>query len=216
MSGTPTPAKIGEELDERCILKAIRHSLAEEDGTVEPHRDPYGGRERGLVRRSFLSEEGNNMALVRWNPRGDLMQMREEMDRLFNQFMRHGEGEEGAWMRGTWAPSVDIYETDDAYMLKAELPGFTKDDVQIELHNNRLTLRGERKEETEAKEEQYHRRERAYGHFERSFVLPTMTDADKVTANFKHGILELRLPKSEAARPKRIAINEPEGARAGR
>jgi len=156
------------------------------------------------------------MALARWNPAGDLMQMREEMDRLFNQFTRRGDGEEGTWIRGMWAPSVDIYENEDAFVLKAELPGFTKDDVQIELHNNRLTLRGERKQETEAKEDQYHRRERAYGRFERSFLLPTMIDADKVTATFKDGVLELRLPKSEAAKPKRIAIHEGEGARAGR
>jgi HSP20 family protein len=154
------------------------------------------------------------MALVRWNPMGDLMQMREEMDRLFNQFTKRGDGEESAWIRGVWAPSVDIYESEDAFVLKAELPGFTKDDVQIELHNNRLTVRGERKQETEAKEEQYHRRERAYGRFERSFMLPTMIDADKVTANFKNGVLELRLPKSEKAKPKRIAIQE--GAPAGR
>jgi HSP20 family protein len=156
------------------------------------------------------------MALVRWNPTGDLMQMREEMDRLVNQFFRRGDGEEGNWVRGMWAPSVDIYENDDAFVLKAELPGFTKEDIQIELHNNRLILRGERKQETEAKEEQYHRRERAYGRFERSFLLPTMIDADKVTANFKNGIVELRLPKSEAAKPKRIAISEAEGALAGR
>jgi len=156
------------------------------------------------------------MALARGNPTGDLMQMREEMDRLFNQFVRRGDGEEGSWVRGMWAPLVDIYETDDAFVLKVELPGFTKEDVQIELHNNRLTIRGERKQETEAKEDQYHRRERAYGRFERSFVLPTMIDADKVMANFKNGILELRLPKSEAAKPKRIAIHEGEGAPAGR
>jgi HSP20 family protein len=156
------------------------------------------------------------MALARWNPAQDLMQMREEMDRLFNQFVRRGDGEEGSWIRGMWAPLVDIYENNDAYVLKAELPGFTKDDVQIELHNDRLIIRGERKQETEAKEEQYHRRERAYGRFERAFVLPTMIDADKVTANFKNGILELRLPKSEAAKPKRIAIHEGEGTPAGR
>ena len=144
------------------------------------------------------------------------MQMREEMDRLFNQFVRRGDGEEGAWIRGMWAPLVDIYENEGAFVLKAELPGFTKDDVQIELHNNRLTLRGGRKQESEAKEDQYHRREHAYGRFERSVMLPTVIDANKVTASFKDGVLELRLPKSEAAKPKRIAIHEGEGTRAGR
>jgi hypothetical protein len=74
---------------------------------------------------------------------------------------------------GTWAPPVDIYETDDTFVLKAELPGFSKADLQIELHDNRLTLRGERKRETEPKEEQYHRIERAYGRFERAFWLPS-------------------------------------------
>ena len=156
------------------------------------------------------------MALVRWNPARDLMQMREEMDRLFNQAFGRGDGEEGAWGRGTWMPPVDIHETDDAFVLKAELPGFTKEDVQIELHGNRLILRGERKQETEVKEEQYHRRERAYGRFERAFWLPTTVDAEKIQASFKDGVLELRLPKSEAAKPKRIPITEAEGAAAGR
>jgi HSP20 family protein len=156
------------------------------------------------------------MALARWNPARDLMQMREEMDRLFSQFVRRGDGEEGTWERGIWAPPVDIYETDDAFMLKAELPGFSKEDVQIELHDNRLTMRGERKHETEVKEEQYHRRERAYGRFERAFWLPTPVDADKIQATFKDGVLELRLPKSEAAKPKRITINDAQAAPAGR
>jgi HSP20 family protein len=156
------------------------------------------------------------MALVRWNPARDLMRMREEMDRLFHEFSRPGDSEEGTWMRGSWAPLVDIYETDEAFILKAELPGFSKEDVQVELHGNRLALRGERKHETEAKEEQYHRRERAYGRFERVFWLPTTVDADKIQAHFSNGVLELRLPKSEAAKPKRIAITEAERAPAGR
>jgi HSP20 family protein len=156
------------------------------------------------------------MALVRWNPRRDLMQMREEMDRMFNQFVRRGDGEEGTWGQGTWAPPVDIYETEDAFIMKAELPGFSKEDLQIELHENRLTLRGERKRETEAKEEQYHRIERAYGRFERAFWLPASVDSEKIQASFKDGVLELRLPKSEAAKPKQISITEAEKAAAGR
>ena len=146
------------------------------------------------------------MAIVRWNPTRDLMQMREEMDRVFNQFLRRGDGEEATWGQGVWAPPVDIYETDDAFLLKADLPGFTKDDVTIEMQQNRLIIRGERKRETETKEDQYHRLERAYGRFERAFWLPTTVDAEKIQATFKDGVLELRLPKSEAAKPKRIAI----------
>jgi HSP20 family protein len=145
------------------------------------------------------------------------MHMRDEMDRLFGQFFgRGGDGEEGSWVRGSWAPPVDMYETDEAFMLKAELPGFSKEDVQIELHDTRLTLRGERQHEADAKEEQYHRRERAYGCFERVFWLPTPVDADKIQATFKDGVLELCLPKSEAAKPKRIPITESPGAASGR
>jgi HSP20 family protein len=152
------------------------------------------------------------MAIVRWNPARDLMPMREEMDRLFSQFMRRSDGEEGTWAQGLWAPPVDIYETDDAFMLKAELPGFSKEDVNIEVHENRLIIRGERKRESEAKEEQYHRLERAYGRFERAFWLPTTVDTEKIQATFKDGVLELRLPKSAAAKPKQIPISAAEEA----
>jgi HSP20 family protein len=152
------------------------------------------------------------MAIVRWNPQRDLMQMREEMDRMFNQFLRRGEGEEATLAQGLWAPPVDIYETDDAFMLKAELPGFSKEDVNLEIHENRLIIRGERKRETEAKEDQYHRLERAYGRFERAFWLPTTVDAEHIQASFKNGILEMRLPKSEKAKPKQIPITETEEA----
>ena len=139
------------------------------------------------------------MALARWSPARDFirmgdMRMREAMDRMFQEFFGQITGEEGTWGQGAWAPPVDIYEADDAFVLKAELPGFTKEDVQIEVHNNRLTLRGERKHETEAKEDQYHRIERAYGRFERAFWLPASVDAEKIQASFKDGVLELRLP----------------------
>jgi hypothetical protein len=101
-------------------------------------------------------------------------------------------------------------------MLNAELPGFTKEDIDIRIQGNQLILRGERKQETEAKEEQYHRIGRAYGRFERTFWLPTPVDSEKIQGSFKDGVLELRLPKNEAAKPKRIAITEAEGAPAGR
>jgi HSP20 family protein len=128
------------------------------------------------------------------------------MNRMFNQFFQGGTGEEAGWGVRTWAPPVDIYETDDALILKAELPGVSKDDVSIEIHQNTLILRGQRKHEAEVKEEHYHRVERAYGTFQRSFTLPTLVDQEHVQATYKDGVLELRLPKSEAAKPKRIAI----------
>jgi HSP20 family protein len=146
------------------------------------------------------------MALARWTPRGDLQSFQDEMNRMFNQFFQGGTGEEAGWGVRTWAPPVDIYETDDAVILKAELPGVSKDDVSIEIHQNTLILRGQRKHEAEVKEEHYHRVERAYGTFQRSFMLPTLVDQEHVQATYKDGVLELRLPKSEAAKPKRIAI----------
>jgi HSP20 family protein len=146
------------------------------------------------------------MALARWTPMRTLPAFQEEMNRMFNEFFRGGNGGEQGWLAGAWTPPVDIYETDDALVLTAELPGVSKDDVSIEIHNNTLTLRGERKHDAEVKEEHYHRVERAYGTFQRAFVLPTLVDQEKVQATYHDGILELRLPKLESAKPRRIAI----------
>jgi HSP20 family protein len=146
------------------------------------------------------------MALARWTPMQNLRPLQEEMNRLFHEFVRGDSGGEAGWGTGTWTPPVDIYETDDALLLKVELPGVAKEDVSIEIHQNTLMLRGQRKPDAEVQEEHYHRVERAYGAFQRSFMLPIMVDQSKVQATYKDGILELRLPKSEAAKPKRIAI----------
>jgi HSP20 family protein len=147
------------------------------------------------------------MALARWTPMRNLASFQDEMNRMFQEFFRGGTGEEAGWGLRPWTPAVDIYDTNDALVLKAELPGVSKDDVSIEIHNNTLILRGERKHEAEVKEGDYYRAERAFGTFQRSFVLPTLVDQDKVQATYKDGVLELRLPKSEAAKPKRIAIS---------
>jgi HSP20 family protein len=146
------------------------------------------------------------MALMRRNPARDLLSMRDDMNRLFSEFFGRTEGQEGSWMSGTWAPPVDIHETDDALVLQAELPGFSKEDVNVELKDNSLTLKGQRQDEKEVEEEQYHRRERTYGGFQRTFMLPATVDSEKVTATYKDGVLELRLPKRETAKAKRIAI----------
>jgi HSP20 family protein len=144
--------------------------------------------------------------MTRWSPERELQRLRAGMDRLFEEVF--SEGGESGWQGGAWAPPVDLYEADDAFVLRAELPGLSKDDVHIEVHERTLTLRGERKHEAEVKEGCYQRRERAYGGFQRAFWLPTTVDAEKIQASFKDGVLELRLPKSEAAKPKRIAIEE--------
>jgi HSP20 family protein len=148
------------------------------------------------------------MAFAHGHPMADLMRLREAMQHLSQPSMGPGNGEESAWGQATWLPPVDIYETEDAFVLEAELPGFTTEDLDIELVENRLTLRGERKAPSDVKEEQYRRHERAYGCFERSFLLPAVIERDHVTAEMHHGVLTLRLPKSDLAKPKRIPIQE--------
>jgi HSP20 family protein len=137
---------------------------------------------------------------------GHLPAFQEEMNRLFDEFFRGGTGGEQGWASGAWTPPVDIYETDDALVLTAMLPGVSKDHVNIEVHHNTLTLRGERKPAGTVAEERYSRRECVYGPFQRSFVLPTTVDQEHVQASYHDGILELRLPKVEAAKPRRISI----------
>jgi HSP20 family protein len=151
------------------------------------------------------------MAFAHGYPMADLMRLREAMSRPSQPFGGPGDGEEGAWGKATWMPPADIYETADAYILEVELPGFTTEDVDIELVENRLTLRGERRTTPDTKEEQYRRHERAYGRFERTFLLPAVIDRDKVTAEMHQGILTLWLPKSDLAKPKRVPIREETG-----
>jgi HSP20 family protein len=105
-----------------------------------------------------------------------------------------------------WVPSVDVSETDGEYQIKAEIPDVKKEDVKVTLEDGVLTIQGERKQEKEDKGKKYHRVERTYGSFVRSFTLPDLVDEEKVKAEFKDGILKLQLPKSEKARPKAIEV----------
>jgi HSP20 family protein len=146
------------------------------------------------------------MTLVRWHRARNMHSMPHEMSRLVNEFFRGGMQDNGTRKQGSWTPAVDMHEDDEAFTLTAELPGFAKDDVQVEIKGNRLTLKGERKRETDVQETQYHRVERVYGAFERSIRLPTVVDADKAKAIFKDGVLKLMLPKAEDAKPKPISI----------
>jgi len=147
------------------------------------------------------------MAIMRWDPFRDLVSIQERMNRLFDQTLARTRGEEEGIATSTWMPSVDIYETPDRVVLKAELPGLTREDIDINVRNHTLTLRGERKFEKEVREENYLRIERAYGSFQRSFTLPTTIQQDKIKAIFKDGVLEVSLPKAEEARPKQIKID---------
>ena len=146
------------------------------------------------------------MAIVRWDPFRDLVGLQERMNRMFDESYR-GAGREDWALGGAWAPAVDIYEQDGNIVVKAELPGVDPKDVDVRVENNTLTLRGERKIDTEVKQENYHRVERAYGTFTRSFSLPSVLDQEKIKAEFKDGVLKVTLPKHERALPKQINIS---------
>lgn len=146
-------------------------------------------------------------SLTYWNPARLRSGRRFDQffDRAFGEFLAPlAEGEEIS--RGSWNPAIDIYETDESVTLNAELPGLTKNEVNISLEDNTLSLSGERKFEKKVEKENYHRIERAYGSFTRSFTLPSNVVTDKVEASFKNGVLTVVLPKSEDAKPRKIAI----------
>jgi HSP20 family protein len=123
---------------------------------------------------------------------------------MFDGFFR-GTGDED-YTLSSWTPAVDIAEHDDEYLVKVELPGVNKDEVKLTLENNILTIRGEKKQEKETKKENYHRVERSYGSFQRSFTLPAAVKADKIDASYKDGILTVSLPKAEEAISKQIEV----------
>jgi len=123
---------------------------------------------------------------------------------MFDGFVRGTQDEDTSY--SLWTPVVDIAEHDDDYVVKVELPGINKDDVKITLENNVLTIRGEKKQEKESKKENFHRIERSYGSFQRSFTLPMTVKNDKIDASYKDGILTIALPKAEEAKPKQIEV----------
>ena len=143
--------------------------------------------------------------LARWDPFSDLRDTRREMDRLFGSLFGATPANMAA-AEGVWSPAVDIYETKEAFLVKAELPGMKQEDIQITIVDSTLTLKGERKREDEVREEGYTRVERAYGTFQRALALPSTVDAAKVRARYKDGVLEIELPKKEEAKPKEIKV----------
>lgn len=147
------------------------------------------------------------MAIVRWRPYRELATLQDEMNSLLESFFGRtalGEPEPAGFM---WGPRVDIHETEGAFVVEAELPGLTKDDIKLSVHESTLTLEGEKRLEEEKKGKNWHRQERSYGKFQRSFTLPSAVDSGKIAATFKNGVLTIELPKSEAARPKEIPIS---------
>lgn len=142
------------------------------------------------------------MRLVRWDPFQELVAMRNRLDRTLND----PNPQPAQDSVGTWTPPVDVFERDDQLVIRAEIPGVQKEDMDVQIENGVLILHGERKQETDIKEESAYRMERIYGMFTRSFTLPTTVDATKVAATYKDGILEVTVPKAEAAKPKQIVI----------
>ena len=145
------------------------------------------------------------MAVVKWDPFRDLISIQDRMNRLFEQTLSRSRGEEEA-AGAAWTPAVDIYETLDTIVIKAELPGVVREDIEIQIDDNTLTLKGERRFSKDVQEESYLRIERTYGSFHRCFTLPATIHQEKIRAVCRDGVLELTLPKAEGSKPKRIAI----------
>jgi HSP20 family protein len=149
-------------------------------------------------------------AIARWNPAREMETMQQRLSSIFdwNPSRRSAlNGEEENMTVPEWAPLVDIAEDDKEYLIKVELPEVRKDDVKVTVESGTLTISGERKAEKEEKGRRFHRVERHFGRFERSFTIPDNTEADHVKAEFKDGVLRVHLAKSEKARPKQIEVN---------
>lgn len=149
------------------------------------------------------------MSLVRWDPFRELEDMSTRLNRIFGHSMvprTAADAGKDAMMVFDWAPTVDIAETPEEFHIKAELPEVKKEDVKVSVDNGVLRLEGERKQEKEEKGKKYHRVERSYGSFLRTFALPDNVDDTKVRAEFKDGVLNVRLPKTEKAKPKAVEV----------
>ena len=145
------------------------------------------------------------MSIVRYDPFRDLRNLQHEVNRLFTGNLGTGFDEEGI-ARGSWSPNVDIYENKDQIVLEAELPGMSRQDFDLSVENNVITLRGERHFEKKDETDNYHRVERAYGSFTRSFTLPNTVSAEGATAEYQNGVLRVVLPKREETKARRIEI----------
>lgn len=148
------------------------------------------------------------MALIRWEPARELSTMQNEVNRLFSTFFDSptpGNGRRTAFR--SWIPAMDVTENENEYVLKADLPGLSEGDVNVELDDNVLRISGERKSEHEEKTDGYYRVERATGRFARSLTLPEGVSADGIQANFDNGVLEVHIQKPEEHKPQKVAIS---------
>lgn len=146
------------------------------------------------------------MTPEKWDPWRNLSFLQDRINRMFWEAFPEPRGENDEVSLGTWYPAIDIHETDAAIILEAELPGLKKEDIDIEIRENILTLKGERKDNKEIKEQNYYRQERRSGKFSRSLTLPAVIDPEKVVASYKAGVLEVKIPKPEERKPTQIDI----------
>ncbi len=147
------------------------------------------------------------MAIIRWSdPLKEFAHFQDQINRVFGD--AYGRGDKGLTTPGAWVPPVDIYHNGDhEVVLKAELPDMTREDIEITVDNGTLTIKGEKKLSSDVKEEQFHRIERRYGTFSRSFSLPQTVDTAKVAAEYRNGVLTVRLPLREEAKPRQIKVD---------
>jgi HSP20 family protein len=175
--------------------------------SVRARRSIVGGRtqvrallEAGQRRVAARPQQEEPMSLVRFNPEKEMEQMFERMTRAFNDsprfFTRFGFGDKEAMTLADWTPAVDVQENAEAYLINAELPDVKKEDVKVSVQDGVLSLSGERRQEKEEKGKKFHRIERSYGRFQRSFALPDAVDEQKINASFKDGMLHVMIPKA--------------------
>src|SRR5579872_1488328 len=145
------------------------------------------------------------MSITRWDPFRNISTLQDQVNRLFESSVQAGRADNAAIT--SWAPAVDIYETENELVLKADLPGVSEKDIDVRVENSMLTVRGERQFESKVKEDNYLRVERTYGSFSRSFGLPNTVNTEAISAEYKNGVLTVQLPKRAESKPKQVKVN---------
>ena len=147
------------------------------------------------------------MTIVRWDPFRNMSTLQDRINRIFDETTSRSQDYDVEVSQCDWRPVVDIYDSEKAIVVNAELPGVSKESITLDVKENILTLKGKRKSDEEVRKENYYRMERCFGTFERAFTLPSTVDPGKITANFKDGVLKIEIPKPEEKKPKQISIN---------
>jgi HSP20 family protein len=159
-----------------------------------------------LSDKEILRKEKFVMSIIRYDPFRDLRSLQDEVNRLFSTKLNRAFGDDEGIARGAWNPTVDIYENKDQIVIEAELPGMSREDFDLSFENNIITLRGERRFEKKDESDNYHRVERSYGAFSRSFTLPPTVSGEGISAEYRNGVLRVTLPKREEVKARRIEI----------